>query len=339
MTGAFHGGLPYEPEGWALLREDFIAELTEALAGQALAEEIAALVLDMTDVDPTRRPDPATTRDRAFALARDLGGEGLRPWAARALAGLPTPKPEALSGYAWKGQEIVETAGEQGAAEAAPEQVAPTRAAVATQRAARGRLSRRRPVKLAIQAAPETWAELAVEPAVEPKPPVLASADAPELVPMPDRAPPPRSWRSGALVAVGLLALALGLGASDPVQPAAPPAELVAVSPPASLPVSVQPAAQLDGAPTVEPVTTAQLGLLHRRVHVGLSGEAERASLLTSRGEIPLPAEVRAGTYGLRVTFPGEEPIDIPGVTLTAGERWEIRCSAAILQCREIVVP
>ena len=158
-------------------------------------------------------------------------------------------------------------------------------------------------------------------------------------MPDPDPEPPRRGWGSRALTALGLLALVLGLRGPEPV--------LLLAEPPRDTTVSVAPTLDLPGVPlapaslvesTTEPTAVAQIGLLHRRVHVGLTGEAQRAALLTPRGEIPLPAEVRAGTYTLRVTFAGEEPIDIPGITLGEGKTWEIRCSAAVLQCREIAV-
>ena len=333
LTGAFHGGLPYEPEGWGLFREDVLAELTAALGEHPHALGLIALVLDMLEVDPVRRPDPAATRDRALALAREVGGEGLRPWAVRAVAGLPAPRPEALSGYGWEGVEIVEIATEKGEAIAASSEPAPApKTAARGGVAGRAQIRRRRPARLEPIPLAPTWREPSA-PAPPADPALL------EPVPMPDPDPPRRAWGTRALPVLGLLALVFGLHGPD-LAPAAPqPTQdtFVTVTPALDLPSApVAPASVVASAP--EPAAVAEIGLLHRRVHVGLTGEAQRAALLTPRGELPLPAEVRAGTYTLRVTFPGEEPIDIPGITFDAGKTWEIRCSASLLQCREIAV-
>ena len=200
--------------------------------------------------------------------------------------------------------------------------------------AGRAQVRRRRPTRQeAIPLAP-TWRE-----PTAPAPPVDPALLEP--VPMPDPDPPRRASGSRALPVLALLALVFGLRGPELAPTAPQPTQdtsvSVAVAPALDLPsVPVAPASVVASAP--EPAAVAEIGLLHRRVHVGLTGEAQRAALLTPRGELPLPAEVRAGTYTLRVTFPGEDPIDIPGITFDAGKTWEIRCSASLLQCREIAV-
>ncbi len=309
LTGAFHGGLPYEPEGWALFRVDVEAELTAALAGTRLEGFVAALVLDMLEVDPARRPTPAELRERALALARELGGEGLRPWAQRAVAGMPTPRPEALSGYAWEGAEIVEVG-----AEAPPTVEAPPPARRG------GRLRRARPGV--------AWA------------PVGPKASTPDALDAISRPPPPRRvWASRLGVAIGLLVLALGLRGPEPLPRDAGPqvvgvrAEPLPVVSPESAPALVE-----ASPPSAEPPALGPVRLFARKVPVALTGEALGAGLLTPRGEIALPAEVRPGVYTLRVRFLGQEPIDFPDLEIGEGERWEIRCSAALLQCRAVAV-
>ena len=339
LTGAFHGGLPYEPEGWALFRQDVEAELTEALAEQPLGEAVAKLVLDLLEVDPALRPDPACTRDRALALARELGGEGLRAWAVRAVAGMPAPRPEALSGYAWEGVEIAETSGEKAEMVEPPAPAEQPHGAGA--RGARVSARRRRPLRAAPVVLPPAQPE-----AVEVAPPVDPALlePVPMSDPGPDPDPPRRVGRSRgwwvALSVVALLGVLLSLRGPKPAPAGVEPVNAVAVASvldQAAPPAPPAPVVESEPEP-VAAAATAGVGLLHRRVKVGLSGEAQRAALLTPRGEIPLPAEVRPGTYTLRVTFPGEDPIDFPGVTLSAGQRWEIRCSAAVLQCRASTV-
>ena len=74
-------------------------------------------------------------------------------------------------------------------------------------------------------------------------------------------------------------------------------------------------------------------------MYVGLSGEVSTVALVDERSAVPVPGELRPGTYTLRVTFPGWDPMDLQQVELKAGQRYEIACTAKLTQCLAKVVP
>ncbi len=330
LTGAFHGGLPQDVEGWAGLYKDFAAELLLALDGEPLAEAITDLVLAMTARDPADRPEPSAVRDLAFHLARAHGGEGLRPWALRTLPTLPAPKPEALSGYAWAGEEIHEVEG-QPTYEPTPELPAPAALArvmmdlPAVPRAQR--LTRRRPPTKRVQPVEQTWPEATPAEALEP-------------VPMPARAPVRPRWPVAALL-LALVGVAVALWSQRPApKPEVPPVVSVASDPLPVVPAfTIEPATLVQSKPTAQPAATKHAAWFGRRVRVGLSGEVPTVALVDERGAVPLPGELRPGTYTLRVTFPGWDPMDLQQVELKAGQSYEIACTAKLTQCSARVVP
>ena len=334
LTGAFHGGLPQDAEGWAGLYQDLAAELLLALDGEPLAEALTDLVLAMTARDPAERPEPAAVRDLAFHLARAHGGEGLRPWALRTLPSLPAPKPEALSGYAWAGMEIAEVVGEP---VYAPEPELPAPPAIAralSELPARSRrVLRRRPSPEPVVQVEgcATWPEATPDEVLEP----LTGL---EPVPMPGAAPVRRRWAVVALSLLALLGLIVALRPGTPApMPEVPP---VAYTAPDALPVvpalATTPVEIVTAAP--EPTPVQRAGWLGRRVQVSLSGDASAVALVGERGTVPLPGELRPGTYTLRVTFPGWDPMDLRQVELKAGQRYEIACAARLTQCRAVEV-
>ncbi len=328
LTGAFHGGLPFDAEGWAGLYQDFTEELLLALDGEPLAEAIMDLVLSMTAYDPALRPEPAAVRDLAFHLARAHGGEGLRPWALRTLPTLPAPKPEALSGYAWAGEEITEVEGEP-TYEPTPELPAPpalARAMADLPAAPRAqRLTRRRPPTKRVQQVEPTWPEATPAEPLEP-------------VPMP--APVRPRWPVAALL-LALVGLAAVLWSQRrDLEPEVPPVVSVVSDPLPIVPaVTIERAALIQSEPASQTPATKHTAWFGRRVRVGLSGEVSKVALVDERGAVPLPGELRPGTYTLRVTFPGWDPMDLQQVELKAGQSYEIACTAKLTQCLVKVVP
>ena len=328
LTGAFHGGLPYDAEGWAGLYQDFAAELLLALDGEPLAEAITDLVLAMTARDPAERPDPSAVRDLAFHLARAHGGEGLRPWALRTLPTLPAPKPEALSGYAWAGEEITEVEGEP-TYEPTPELPAPpalARAMAELPAVARAqRVARRRPFRRQALSVEPTWPEATPVEALEP-------------VPMPVHAR--RRWPVAALL-LALVGLTVGLWSQRLApEPEVPPVVSVASDPPPVVPAfTIEPAALVQSEPASQPPAPQRAAWFGRRVRVGLSGEVPTVALVDERGAVPLPGDLRPGIYTLCVTFPGWDPMNLQQVELKAGQSYEIACTAKLTQCLVKVVP
>ena len=328
LTGAFHGGLPYDADGWAGLYQDFAAELLLAFDGEPLAEAITDLVMAMTARDPAERPDPSAVRDLAFHLARAHGGEGLRPWALRTLPTLPAPRPEALSGYGWAGAEITEVEGEPTYAPE-PELPAPPARAMADLPAAPRvqRLTRRRPSTKRVQPVEQTWPEATPAEALEP-------------VPMPATAPTRRRWPVAALI-LALVGLTVALRSQRrDLEPEVPLVVAIASDPLPIVPAfTIEPAALVQSEPAPEPPASNRAAWFGRRVRVGLSGEVSTVALVDERGAVPLPGELRPGTYTLRVTFPGWDPMDLQQVELKAGQRYEIACTAKLTQCLAKVVP
>ena len=345
LTGAFHGGLPQDAEGWVGLVQDFAAELLLALDGEPLAEAITDLVLAMTARDPAERPEPAAVRDLAFHLARAHGGEGLRPWALRTLPTLPTPKPDALSGYAWAGEEITEVEGEP-TYEPTPELPAPpalARVIADLPAAPRGqRLTRRRPPKKLVQPVELTWPEATPSEALE-SVPVAVTAPPPahglEPVPMPATVRTRRAWPVAAVL-LALVGLVVALWSQGPApEPDVPPVVAGASYPLPVVPAfTIEPAALVQAQAAPEPPAPKR-AWFGRRVRVGLTGEVPTVALVDERGAVPLPGELRPGTYTLRVTFPGWDPMDLQQVELMAGHSYEVACTAHLTQCSAKEVP
>ena len=195
------------------------------------------------------------------------------------------------------------------------------------------RLLRRRPVPEPAQVeGGATWPEATPDEAPEPEAGL-------EPVPMAETAPARRRWPVAALSLLALLGLTVALWPGVPDRASELPP--VAFTAPDPLPVvpalATTPVEIVTAAP--EPAPVQHAGWLVRRVRVGLSGDASAVALVGERGAVPLPGELRPGTYTLRVTFPGWDPMDLRQVEIEAGRRYEIACTAKLTQCRAVDVP
>ena len=103
--------------------------------------------------------------------------------------------------------------------------------------------------------------------------------------------------------------------------------------------VIIEPASLVQSESASQPPATNRAAWFGRRVRVSLSGEVSTVALVDERGAVPLPGELRPGTYTLRVTFPGWDPMDLQQVELKAGQSYEIACTAKLTQCSARVVP
>jgi serine/threonine protein kinase len=124
-----------------------------------------------------------------------------------------------------------------------------------------------------------------------------------------------------------------------PVQPAAEPegaspeperAEQSAAAAPAPAPApaeEVAPAPALEPEPEPEPAPAG-------KARVEVAGDAELVVLVGSAGSFALPATVPEGSYTIKATFPGREPVVAGRAAVHAGSLLTVRCSAGFTRCK-----
>lgn len=192
--------------------------------------------------------------------------------------------------------------------------------------------------------------------------PPLLDEEGPDL-PAPTRRP------LGAIAAAGLLILAAGIGFAswpdDPAPPTEPPALATAVTegPAASTPVPEPPVeapaisdptpveAPAAQAPPATPAALSTRSSERRRAAeretpveaptaepdqggtVILTGDAEKVTLQRGSQRYAAPGSVPAGTYEVLVTFPDREPIASGSVSVLAGGKLTLSCSAQFKRC------
>ena len=97
---------------------------------------------------------------------------------------------------------------------------------------------------------------------------------------------------------------------------------------PVTLAKAAEPAPDPDPPPPAEPEPEPEPEL----GRVAVTGDAERVRLVGASGSYA-PGEVPAGSYAVRVTFPGAEPFEAMSVEVAGGASLTINCNAAFSMC------
>ncbi len=67
---------------------------------------------------------------------------------------------------------------------------------------------------------------------------------------------------------------------------------------------------------------------------VGVEGDAEKVVLVGAAGAFTLPATVPEGSYTIRATFPGREPVVAGSAAVHGGSTVTVRCSSGFTRCK-----
>jgi len=117
--------------------------------------------------------------------------------------------------------------------------------------------------------------------------------------------------------------------AEVPEAPAAVPAPARPAPKPATPPPQDKPAPE--SAPKVEPKPEPPPEAAPKTGHVAVQG-IERAWLVNSAGRFP-PGDVPPGTYSVKAFFDGTEAVPAGQITVVAGGRHVLKCSATLTVC------
>ena len=172
-------------------------------------------------------------------------------------------------------------------------------------------------------------------PAPVPEAPVESAAPAEDAPPEPEPAPPDVTPRVPEPASVEPRPQPAVVSDAPGASPQPTPSQPGATSPaPAPSQVASQPSPGSSSGTAAETTPEQEPVEEQPRGRVVLEGDADRVVLVGTAGSFVLPASVPEGSYTIRATFSGREPMVAGRATVHGGGTTTVRCSAGFTRCK-----